>query len=78
MGSGLLPNKFWAADGKGNREGVEFAFMRLTDLQTFRLTELQTYRVTELQSCRFTDLQSYRVTELQNYKLTGARLRMKK
>ena len=30
MGSGLLPNKFWAADGRGSRAGVGFSFMSTT------------------------------------------------
>ena len=29
-GKGLLPNTFWAADGRGNRGSVEFAFMSTT------------------------------------------------
>ena len=30
MGNGLLPNTFRAADGRGNRGSVEFAFMSTT------------------------------------------------
>ena len=30
MGNGFLPNTFWAADGRGNRGSVEFAFMSTT------------------------------------------------
>ena len=84
MGAGLLPSKFWAADERGNRGGVEFAFMSelqtysVTDLKTYRFEELQSYRLTDFQSYRATDLQTYRATELQSYRLTGARLRMKK
>ena len=68
MGNGLLPNTFWAADGRGNRGGVEFAFM--SELQTYRVTALQTYRLTDLKSYGVTDLQTFRVTELQTYRLT--------
>ena len=65
MGAGLLPSKFWAADERGNRGGVEFAFM--SELQTYRVTDLQTFRVTELQTYRLTELQSYRATDLQEH-----------
>ena len=65
MGAGLLPSKFWAADERGNRGGVEFAFM--SELQTYRVTELQIFRATEVQTYRATELQHYKLTDLQEH-----------